>query len=214
MNRTNIEWCEWTWNPIVGCSPASAGCANCYAAAIAKRFGTSWGQPVFRPERLEEPKRYKQPGRIFVCSMSDIGHEQVDPLWRAQIRKAMEAAPWHTYIVLTKRPQNLVAEDWSACWVGVTAENQAAADLRLSVLRKIPAQVRFVSVEPMLEAVELDLAGIDWVIAGPETGPAARPFNWQWLVHLQIACTKAGVPFFDKRKHSWARREWPEITNA
>ena len=80
MNRTKIEWCDWTWNPIVGCSPASEGCANCYAAAIARRFGMPWGRPVFRPERLNEPQRVKKPGRIFVCSMSDIGHERVCPL--------------------------------------------------------------------------------------------------------------------------------------
>ncbi len=90
MNRTKIEWCDWTWNPIVGCSPASVGCANCYAAAIARRFGMPWGRPRFFSERLGEPSRVKKPGRIFVCSMSDVGHERVCPLWRAEIRKAIE----------------------------------------------------------------------------------------------------------------------------
>ena len=221
MNRTKIEWCDWSWNPIVGCSPASAGCANCYAEAIARRFGMPWGIPAFKPDRLGEPQRVKKPGRVFVCSMSDIGHEKVCPLWRAEIRQAMAAAPRHTYILLTKRPENLVGEDWSSCWVGVTAEDQAAADRRVPVLLKIRAKVRFVSVEPMLGPVDLpysafngadsiqSMAGIDWVIAGPETGPKARPCRPEWIQAVANDCAIAGVPFFDKRKVGYARREWP-----
>jgi protein gp37 len=237
MNRTKIEWCDWTWNPIVGCSPASSGCANCYAEAIARRFGMPWDRPAFMKDRLGEPQRVKKPGRVFVCSMSDIGHEKVCPLWRAEIRRAMAAAPWHTYILLTKRPENLVGEDWSLCWVGVTAEDQAAADRRVPELLKIRAQVRFVSVEPMLGRVSFrwqpyahqatgetyrqylernkiihhleSLRKLDWIIAGPETGPKARASSRDWFDELAADCLNAGVPFFDKRKVGWVRREWP-----
>jgi len=220
VNRTKIEWCDWTWNPIVGCSPASAGCANCYAAAISKRFGLPWGRPVFKPERLGEPGRVKKPGRVFVCSMSDIGHENVCPLWRAEIRKAMAAAPWHEYIILTKRPGAWMAGFAGKAWLGVSAENQATADARIPVLQLIDRARRFVSVEPMLDPVSLQcsafngadsfsaMVGIHWVIAGPETGPKARECRPEWIADLAAECEQAGVPFFDKRDGG-LRREWP-----
>lgn len=221
MNRTKIEWCDYTWNPIVGCSPASEGCVNCYAAAIAKRFNQPWGHPVFMPERLGQPAKQKTPSRIFVCSMSDIGHPGVCPLWIVEIRKAMAAAPWHTFIILTKRPENIARFDWRPHWVGVTAENQENADRRVPVLASIAAGKRFVSVEPMLGPVDLlysafngadsfqSMAGIDWVIAGPENGPRARPCRAAWIHDLAKDCVIADVPFFDKR-NNFNRREFPK----
>lgn len=216
MNKTKIPWADWTWNPIVGCSPASEGCVNCYASGIAKRFKMSWGHPAFLPERLGQPAKKKKPGRIFVCSMSDIGHSEVKREWRDAICAAMAAAPWHTFILLTKRPENLAGFDWRPHWVGVTAENQTQADRRVPILVSIEAGKRFVSVEPMLEPVSLlyssfngadsfsAMAGIDWVIAGPENGPEARPCKAEWVEELAAEC---GC-FFDKRE-MFTRREFP-----
>lgn len=204
MNKTKIPWCDYTWNPIVGCSRISEGCINCYAAAIAKRFNQPWGHPVFMPERLGQPAKEKKPGRIFVCSVSDIGHSEVRREWRDAVCAAMAAAPWHTFIILTKRPENLAGFDWRPHWVGVTAENQKNADRRVPVLVSIEAGKRFVSVEPMLEMVSLQKAGIDWVIAGPENGPKARPCKAEWIEMLSFD----SPCFFDKR-NNFARREFP-----
>jgi protein gp37 len=266
MNRTGIEWCDYTWNPIVGCSPASEGCANCYARRMARRLaanpklpeqtraayrlalsddGREWARPAcltLLPERLGEPARVKKPARIFVCSMSDLGHDSVLQEWRVFILLAMLAAPWHTYIILSKRPalwMEVFDVPQLSVWLGVTAENQARANERIPELLRYPAALRFVSVEPMLGPVSVrcwldrrvacgcgglcdagescpmaeHAALLDWVIAGPETGPGARECRAEWIVALAEQCGNAGVPFFDKRK-TWLRREWPGMTIA
>jgi protein gp37 len=210
MNRTKIPWADWTWNPIVGCSPASEGCAHCYAAAISKRFGLPWGEPHFMPERLGEPAKVLEPGRVFVCSMADLGHEGVDPDWRWEVDQAMGWAPWHTYIVLTKRPGAWLREITATkSWVGVTIESQRQIDRWPTLWSQAwPSATKFVSVEPMLGPVTFEVwdeqCGPDWVIAGPETGPGARPCEDEWIERLaaESRC------FFDKRK-VWTRREWP-----
>ena len=207
MNKTGIPWADWTWNPIVGCSPASAGCQNCYAAAISKRFHLPWGSAHFIPERLNQPAKVKKPGRVFVCSMADIGHETVKPEWREAIADAMRAAPWHTYIVLTKRPGMWLSELPPECWAGVTIESQFEMG-RWHVLLNCAwfNSVKFVSVEPMLTSVTFGSRPVkpDWVIAGPETGPKARQFMPEWIDWL----SKESPCFFDKRK-TFTRREFP-----
>ena len=210
MNKTGIEWCDYTWNPIVGCSPASAGCDNCYAAAISKRFHLPWGSAHFMPERLGQPAKVKKPGRVFVCSMADIGHETVKSVWRDEIEEAMEAAPWHTYIVLTKRPGPWLRELPPSCWVGVTIESEApevkARWQQLLGWGWPHAPVKFVSVEPMLGPVSFRFAfKPDWVIAGPETGPKARPCDASWI----DALAAESPCFFDKRA-TFTRREFPK----
>lgn len=209
MNKTGIPWADWTWNPIVGCSPASDGCANCYAAAISKRFHLPWGSAHFMPERLNQAAKVKKPGRVFVCSMADIGHETVKSVWRDEIAEAMDAAPWHTYIVLTKRPGPWLRELPPACWIGVTIESDAPAiKIRWQQLLGWGwpgAPVKFVSVEPMLGPVTFHWSHKpDWVIAGPETGPKARPCDDAWIDTLaaESPC------FFDKRD-TFKRREFP-----
>lgn len=222
MNKTRIEWCDYTWNPIVGCSPVSEGCANCYAAAISRRFKMAWGSAHFMRERLGQPSKVRKPSRVFVCSMADLGHETVRHEWRDDIYAAMLAAPWHTYIVLTKRPGDWLARLPANTWAGVTVENQRAAEMRIPVLLGITTTNKwFVSVEPMLEPISLAIAaytgsesvsrlgGLKWVIAGPETGPKARPCNPAWIEEVAHECEVAGIPFFDKRKTGWIRREWP-----
>jgi len=229
MNRTKIEWCEWTWNPVVGCSRASAGCDHCYAAAISRRFGLPWGQAHFMPERLDEPAKVKKPGLVFCGSMTDLGHPTVKPAWRRAIWAAMRAAPWHQYIILTKRPglwlrmglpQNV--------WVGVSVEDKATYRDRWCDLQWYLSgtwrRLRFVSVEPMLGPVRLLGQRPDWVIAGPETGPGARECQREWLDDLEeeallghipfskldvLEAETGKIPFFDKRREKWIRREWP-----
>jgi protein gp37 len=225
MNKTRIEWCDYTWNPITGCSPASEGCDNCYAAALSRRFNLPWGHAVFHEDRIEEPTRVEAPRRIFVSSMGDLFHESVQFSWLRAIWSVMRDCEQHTFIVLTKRADEAwhqigKSEDISVLpnvWVGVTAETQAMAYYRLPKLMKIPAVVRFVSVEPMLEPVSIlkgyyhpGAPSLDWVIAGPETGPRARPCRDAWIDALA-----AETPcFFDKRKTGWKRREWPRQTAA
>lgn len=236
MNKTKIPWCDYTWNPIVGCSPVSEGCQNCYAAALSRRFGFPWGTAHWMPERLDEPARTKKAGRVFVCSMSDLGHESVYPQWRLAIAMMMKAASHHTYIVLTKRPGPWLDMFAPLAWIGVTVENQAQAEIRIPKLIKIDNATRFVSVEPMLGPVDLTRVrfptgaienvleanisewgmkhvgkpnGIDWVIAGPETGPGARAIPTDAMHDLRFKCQQAGIPFFDKRNNGIPRREFP-----
>ena len=212
MNRTKIPWCDWTWNPIVGCSPASKGCVNCYAKAISKRFHLPWGSAHFAPERLDQPAKVRKPGRVFVCSMADIGHETVKTEWREAVYAAMRAAPWHTYIVLTKRPGPWLRELPPYTWVGVTIESQAQSSRwnRLSAWASPFAGVLFVSAEPMLGPVSFQSRALRpaWIIAGPETGPKARPCNPEWIADLAADCYEMHIPFFDKREGG-IRREFP-----
>lgn len=171
--KNTIGWADYSWNPITGCSPVSEGCEHCYAAAISKRFGLPWGDPVFHPERLDEPLKLKKPARIFVCSMSDMFHDAVLAVWTDQILEVMSACPQHTFIVLTKRPQNIerklyeVTADYPIrelgsgdylpnLWLGVTAENQRRADERIPELMRIKAAKRIISVEPMLTPVDME----------------------------------------------------------
>ena len=206
MNKTGIEWCDYTWNPIVGCSPASAGCDNCYAEVISKRFHLPWGKPHFMPDRLDQPAKVKKPGRMFVCSMSDMFHEGVNPAWRQDIYQAMLKAPWHQYIILTKRPCNIKRfEILGGVWVGVTIESNAYR-YRFDALETVcDNDVLFVSAEPMIGPVDLGSFTPSWVIAGPETGPKARECQDAWIESL---ATESPC-FFDKRGHVGARREWP-----
>lgn len=209
MNRTKIEWCDYTWNPIVGCSPASEGCENCYAAALSRRFGWPWGSAHFMPERLDEPARVRKPSRVFVCSMGDFGHETVNPAWREVVYKAMWAARQHTYIILTKRPGKWLRTVPAGVWLGVTVESQENI-WRWERLKKEGGGrfIRFVSVEPMLGPVSFasDADRPEWVIAGPETGPKARRCEGAWI----DALAAESPCFFDKRE-CWTRREFPKV---
>jgi protein gp37 len=182
MKDSKIEWTDSTWNPITGCTPVSAGCQNCYAKSIATRFKGTAGYPkddpfkiTFHPKRLEVPLRWKKPKRIFVCSMADLFHPNVSDEDRCDIFTIMQKAYWHTFMILTKRPRSMRdwINDWrwkkfpylqgqkgvrelpKNIWVGTTAENQAMADQRIPALLDIPAVIRFVSIEPMLEEMDV-----------------------------------------------------------
>ena len=209
-DRSAIEWTEATWNPVTGCTQVSPGCARCYAKRFAERFRGVPGHPyergfdvVERPERLGQPLRWKRPRTIFVNSMSDLFHEAVADDFVASVFEAMERAGRHTFQVLTKRPERAAALapslPWPPnVWLGVSVENQRWTT-RVDALRAIPAAVRFLSCEPLLGPLDLDLEGVGWVIAGGESGPRARPMDIAWARGVRDQCLAAGVPFFFKQ---------------
>ena len=213
-DKTAIEWTDATWNPVTGCTKVSPGCAHCYAEAITLRFGR--GGP-FLPgkttillhwNRLAQPGLWRKPRMVFVNSMSDLFHEEVPFSFIKKVFEVMETCSRHTFQVLTKRPTRMLdyAESCagregrpSHVWAGVSVENQYWADLRIPVLGEVPAPVRFLSCEPLLKPITLDLRGIHWVIVGGESGPRARPIDISWVRDIRDQCIAAGVPFFFKQ---------------
>jgi protein gp37 len=212
-DKTGIEWTEATWNPVTGCSKVSPGCAHCYAERLSLRFGHSrkpWlpeheaENVVLHPERLEQPLRWRRPRVIFVNSMSDLFHERVPLSFVRRVFDVMAEGERHVFQILTKRHHRLVALaphlEWpSNVWIGVSIENRRWAE-RADYLRRVPAAVRFISAEPLLGPLEgLDLTGIDWLIAGGESGPGHRPVRAEWIRELRDACQREGVSFFFKQ---------------
>ena len=210
MQRSSIEWTEATWNPVTGCTEISPGCAHCYAKTFAERFRGVEGHPYengfdlqLRPERLDQPLRWKKPRTIFVNSMSDLFHPDVPSEYIESVFDVMAEASHHRFQVLTKRSARLAelapSLQWpDNIWMGVSIENQRFAH-RVDDLRNVPAELRFLSCEPLLGALSLELSGIDWVIAGGESGPGARPMNPEWLCGVRDQCMEARVPFFFKQ---------------
>lgn len=292
--KTGIEWTDATWNPILGCSRVSEGCRNCYAEAVAGRFGRGektvysgltqivngrsvWTGKIVETMQLLAPLRWRSPKRVFVNSMSDLFHETVTDEQRDKIFAVMALCPQHTFQVLTKRPERMskyfadgrwhwikVASeaiarerrlpiDWQAhrspeflsnVWLGVSVEDQATADARIPLLLQTPAAKRFLSCEPLLgpikfwwmdedacaprgpavrtsggmtpstpsepsEGFDDSYVDLDWVIAGGESGPHARPMHPDWARSLREQCVNAGVPFFFKQWGEWRpHHEW------
>lgn len=278
-DKTGIEWTDATWNPVRGCSRVSQGCVHCYAESVARRFSGP-GQPYdglidsrtggwngkvrFVPDALSQPLRWKRPRRIFVNSMSDLFHENITDDQIDRIFAVMALSPRHTFQVLTKRPERMLAwathggdgrwgyvdgrarqiwREYSGkefpagkmlpfkplpnVWLGVSVENQAAADERIPLLLQTPAKVRFLSCEPLLGPISfrwapyahvstgetyreyLERTGVineyealmklDWVIVGGESGRNARPMEASWALGLRDQCNAAGVAFFFKQ---------------
>lgn len=219
-DRSAIEWTEATWNPVTGCDRMSAGCDHCYAMTLAKRLkamgsakyqndgdprtsGPGFGVTLHR-QALDEPHRWRQPRVVFVNSMSDLFHARVPIDFIRDVFDVCRDSPQHTYQVLTKRSIRLrrIAEklDWPTnLWMGVSVESRAA-ESRVDHLRGVPAKVRFLSCEPLIGPLDgINLAGIDWVIAGGESGPNYRPMDINWARGIRDACTDAGVAFFFKQ---------------
>jgi protein gp37 len=251
---TGIEWADKVWNPVTGCTKVSEGCRNCYAEAYARRFWgeRKFDQVVCHEDRLDAISHWRKPVRIFVNSMSDLFHPDVPDefIWKV-FERMTYGNRRHTYMILTKRPERMktwfekfqerfwhyhapdkpqgeyVAAPWPdpCIWLGVSVENQAAADERIPLLLQTPAAVRFVSVEPMLGPVDMEphlqywpfhenykmtwdmteFEGLDWVICGGESGPHARPMHPDWVRALRDQCIEAGVPFFFKQ---WGDNAW------
>lgn len=254
--NSKIEWTDYTWNPITGCSVVSPGCTNCYAMRLAgtrlkhhpsrkgltqpSKAGPVWtGEVRLNEQWLDQPIRWKRPRKIFVCAHGDLFHENVPEEWIDKAYARMALARHHIYQVLTKRPERAHGyltrdgvdhagkpmdspgmgtrdgirrvmvdtglydglDDWPLpnVWLGVSVENAAHME-RIDDLRRTPAAVRFLSLEPLLGPLPaLNLEGIHWVIVGGESGPGARPMHPDWARDLRDQCQAAGVPFFMKQ---------------
>jgi len=231
MGETKIEWTDKVWNPVTGCTKVSKGCTNCYAERMFHRPypGRNFGDVRCHPERLEQPLRWRKPCRIFVNSMSDLFHENIPRDFILDIFRVMETAQRHTFQILTKRPQSMVV--WvkhrsevnpHRCpapnvWLGVSVEDQETADERIPLLLQTPAAVRWVSYEPALEPLDFNerwfahqradgghvVDAINWMVAGGESGPHARPAHPDWFRGVRDQCQAAGVPFFFKQWGEW-----------
>jgi protein gp37 len=219
-DRSAIEWTEATWNPTTGCDRISRGCDHCYALTLAKRL-KAMGNPKYQvdgdprtsgpgfgvqmhEDALELPHRWAGPRVVFVNSMSDLFHARVTEDFIGRVFDVMASTPRHTYQVLTKRPRRVarLADrlPWPTnVWMGVSVEDDTQT-WRAEELRKVPAAVRFISAEPLLGPLDgLDLEGIDWLIAGGESGPNHRPMNQHWVEDLREGCADAGIAFFFKQ---------------
>ena len=204
--HTGIEWTDKTWNPTTGCTKVSPGCKLCYAEAITKRFHTNFPNGfafTLHPKRLYEPLKWRKPSRVFVNSMSDLFHEAMPLAFLQETFAVMEQAERHVFQILTKRSERLLELSsqlpWpNNVWVGVSVENQRYAH-RVDALRQVPAHVRFLSCEPLLGPLELDLSGIHWVITGGESGPKHRPIEVDWVRSIREQCNLAEVAFFHKQ---------------
>ena len=248
---TKIEWATKVWNPVTGCDKVSAGCENCYAIGMTNRLqkidatkkkyagsvkhtkggNLNWtGNIQCHESELETPSKWKKPQRVFVCSMSDLFHEDIPFDFIEDVFDTMRfEADQHTYLVLTKRPDRAIEfYSWAAIdhpifhiWIGTSVENQEQANKRIPHLLQIPAAVRFLSCEPLLGKIDLNMvdqfkqfwmpqndgiegcAHINWVIAGGESGHNARPMHPDWVRSLRDQCQDANVPFFFKQWGEW-----------
>jgi protein gp37 len=214
--KTKIEWTDQTWNPTIGCDKVSPGCANCYADVMAKRLkamrmkGYENGfQLKLMPERLDDPIKRKKPTIYFVNSMSDVFHKDVPDDYILKIMDVIRESPQHIYQILTKRADRM-AEFFKAnispdnAWLGVSVENRKHGLPRIDYLRTVPARVRFISAEPLLEDLgEIDLTGINWVIVGGESGPKARKMEKDWALNIRNNCLNQNSLFFFKQWGGW-----------
>jgi protein gp37 len=240
MADTSIEWTDRVWNPTTGCDRVSPGCDHCYAMTMAKRLkgmgsakyqkdgdpktsGPGFGVSMHQTS-LTDPLKWRKPQRIFVNSMSDLFHEEVADVFIGLVWQVMADCPQHTFQILTKRHARMRAflsrfEPLPNVWLGVSAENQQWADIRIPALLDTPAAVRFVSAEPLLGRINLHTdpieAGapfwgsrLDWVIVGGESGRNARPMHPDWARGLRDQCQDAGVAFLFKQRGEWT---WNEI---
>jgi protein gp37 len=222
MSKSKIQWTERTWNPVTGCSKVSEGCRHCYAETMAKRL-QGMGQQRYanafsltiHPDALDEPKQVKKPSMFFVCSMADLFHKDVPFEFVDKVMETIEACPRHTFQILTKRPERMVEYFIGRAkrlhrlfdlpdnvWVGVTVESEREIP-RISVLRRLlthSKNIKFISCEPLLgDLGMLNLAAIDLVIVGGESGPQARPMQKQWVLNIKRQCEEQCVNFFFKQ---------------
>lgn len=232
---TKIAWADEVWNPVTGCTKVSAGCTHCYAEAVTNRFSGDFSQIILHQDRLTKPLHWKKPRRIFVNSMSDLFHKDVPTSFILDCFNVIADCPQHTFLILTKRPERikdavllydgaypmLGEKVLPNVWVGVSAEDQEAADRRISELFTTHPVIRWVSLEPLLGPIDLRQAltyrrndlraddngghylasfrGIDWVVVGGESGPHHRPCKVSWIADIVEQCKAAGVPCYVKQ---------------
>ncbi len=211
MNKTNIEWTDLTWNPITGCSKVSEGCKNCYAEKMANRLykmNNPRYKNVFKvtlhDDLLNVPIKKKKPNNIFVCSMSDLFHEEVPFDYIKKVFDIMKLANWHVFQVLTKRPNRLLefSKNYKIpdnVWIGTSIENITVKE-RIDYLKNVQAKTKFLSCEPLLDDISsLDFNGIDWIVVGGESGPNSRPIKKEWVIKIKDICEINNIPFFFKQ---------------
>lgn len=211
MGTTKIEWTEASWNPITGCSKISLGCQNCYAAAFAKRL-KAMRNPRYKNEfevTVHEdlfaiPLKWKKPQMIFVNSMSDLFHEDIPDDVILELFDVMNQANWHTFQVLTKRTDRLIAMSsrikWTNnIWMGTSVENENFI-FRCELLKQCGAKIKFISAEPLIGPIsQIDLNRINWLIVGGESGPASRPMLEEWVLELKNKAELSETAFFFKQ---------------
>jgi protein gp37 len=221
---SDIEWTDATWNPVSGCTIISPGCTNCYAMRMAARLqamGHSsyrgvtrksgnravWtGKIILNERMLEAPLTWRKPRMIFVNSMSDLFQDGIPEMYIRSVWEVMQEAHWHIFQILTKRPDNMARilgnKDFPILenvWLGTSVESSKYLP-RIDDLRRVPANVRFISFEPLLGSVRnADLSNIDWAIVGGESGPGARPMLIDWVDEIKAACDAADTAFFFKQ---------------
>jgi protein gp37 len=209
--NTKIEWSEFSWNPVTGCSKISPGCKNCYAKRMSGRL-QAMGQKNYRngfevtthEHMLVRPFEWRKPRMIFVNSMSDLFHSAVPEKFIRAVFNVMQNNRRHNFQVLTKRAKRMERLSshlpWSEnVWMGVSVETEDYL-FRIDHLRETPAHIKFISLEPLLGPLPgLDLTDIDWVIVGGESGPGARPIKKEWVINIRNKCLEAGVSLFFKQ---------------
>jgi len=224
--KSSIEWTDSTWNPVTGCTKVSPGCNHCYAETFAERWRGIPGHPYEQgfdlriwSNRLDQPLSWKKPRNVFVNSMSDLFHDKIPLSFIKQVFDVMGKASWHTFQVLTKRAERLsnLAQQlpWPKnVWMGVSVES---ADYlwRINHLNKVPAKIRFLSVEPLIGRVgAIDLKQIDWVIVGGESGPGSRPMDPEWVEEIRDQCLRKNVPFFFKQWGGVQKKKTGRVLNG
>ncbi|MEM6499970.1 MAG: DUF5131 family protein [Pseudomonadota bacterium] len=230
MAETQIEWTDATWNPVAGCTVMSAGCTNCYAMNMAMRLEAMgvekycgltrksgkrivWNGVVHEDRKsLGIPKRWRKPRKVFVNSMSDLFHPSVTECFISEVWNVMKETPRHNYQILTKRPDRMASILGRICpvpltnvWLGTSVESRDVVH-RIDELRAVPAQIRFISFEPLIGSVgEIDLSEIDWAIVGGESGGNARPIKEVWIDEIHRFCRTYETAFFFKQWGTWGK---------
>ncbi|MBK6897502.1 MAG: DUF5131 family protein [Alphaproteobacteria bacterium] len=230
MAESKIEWTDATWNPVAGCSQASAGCTNCYAMQMARRLEamgvekyegltrksgkrTLWRGIVRQDyDALDIPYRWKKTRKIFVNSMSDLFHAKVSDKFILAVWNVMRETPHHHYQILTKRPdrmkhalETLISDVLPNVWLGTSVEDANVIE-RIDYLRQVRAKIRFISFEPLIGSVgSVDLTGIHWAIVGGESGTAARPIKEEWIDEIHAQCLEYETAFFFKQWGTWGK---------
>lgn len=205
-SKSGIQWTEQTWNPVTGCTKVSPGCIHCYAETMTKRFPNTFPNGfkiTLHSDRLQQPLSWRKPRLIFVNSMSDLFHEDIPLDFIQTVFDVIRQTPHHIYQILTKRPERILALSqeltwYENIWLGVSVESQAYVH-RITKLQEIGAKIKFLSCEPLLGNLRLDLQGIDWVIVGGESGTGYRELKKEWVETIYQQCIQAQVPFFFKQ---------------
>ena len=219
--KTEISWCDSTFNPWIGCQKVSPGCDYCYAETLMdKRYHrVEWGP---HGERVRTSDAYwKQPLRwakavrgtgkrpkVFCASLADVFDNQVPEVWRSDLFALIENTPEMDWLLLTKRPENIKKmlppnwrDGWDNVWLGTTAEDQANYDRRWPILRAVPARVKFISYEPAIGQLQLfgEPPFPDWFICGGESGQRHRDMDSDWARQVKSGCEYHDIPFFMKQ---------------